>query len=324
MTSGTTSGTSSFNYNRDQIIASAARKIGAIAAGETLSSGAVQDFADQLNIMVKGWDASGLHIWTEEEATLFTQPNQFSYTIGGTTTDNAALTSYTATTLQNSALAGATSVSVVSATGFTAAFFVGIVLNSGSIFWTTQSGAASGSSIPLTAPLSGAANGGNAVYTYQTQITRPLRVVSGRRFAFNGQLDTQMTAYSRIDYRNQPNKTANGTITQYFYDPRGGANNQGMIWLWPNPPDVTSAFKFTWWRAIQDFDTPGNIADLPVEWIDPLVWNLAAEMAIEYDCPPQRLQMIQQQAASTLERVAGWDREPESYLFGFDTDQTGP
>src|SRR5215472_11234328 len=101
-----TSGTYSFNYNRDQIIASAARKLGAIAAGEALSSGANNDFADQLNIMVKNWDASGIHIWTEEEATLFLQPNQIAYTLGGSTTDNAAwvpagspAAAYTATTL---------------------------------------------------------------------------------------------------------------------------------------------------------------------------------------------------------------------------------
>jgi len=46
-------------------------------------------------------------------------------------------------------------------------------------------------------------------------------------------------------------------------------------------------------------------------------------MAPEYDCPPQRYQMIQGQAASSLDTVQGWDREPESYLFGYNADQTG-
>ena len=86
----TTSGTASFSYGRDQIIKSAARKIGAIASGETPDAQTIQDFSDQLNIMVKAWNASGIHIWTEEEATLFLQPNQVSYVLGGTTTDQAA------------------------------------------------------------------------------------------------------------------------------------------------------------------------------------------------------------------------------------------
>ena len=320
----TTSGTSSFNFNRDQIINAAGRKIGAIASGETLNASAISDFSDQLNSMVKALNATGLHIWTEEEATLFLQPNQISYVLGGSTTDNAALTSYTATTLANAANTSDTTLTLASATGFTASYYVGVVLNSGSIFWTTQSGAASGANITLILGMSGPAAAGNAVYTYQAQITRPLRVVSGRRFAFSGQLDTQMTAFSRIDYRNQPNKTTSGTITQYFYDPRGGAQNQGVMWVWPAPPDVTSALKFTWWREIQDFDTPGNTPDLPQEWLDFLVWGLAEKMAIEYDCPPQRYQLIKDQAAGALDLVSGFDREPESYLFGFNTDQTGP
>lgn len=319
----TTSGSSNFNFNRNQIISSAARKIGAIAAGETLGADAIQDFSDQLNINVKALDASGLHIWTETEATLFLQPNQIQYTLGGSTTDHCT-ESYTATTLSAAAASGATSISVSSASGFAASYNVGVVLNSGSIFWTTESGTPSGTTITLASGLSGAAASGNAVYVYQTSILRPLRVVSGRRFAFQGSLDTPMIQMARIDYRNLPNKTSTGTITNFFYDPRGGANDQGVMWVWPAPPDVTSALKFTWWRPIQDFDTGANTPDLPNEWIDALIWNLAYKMAPEYDCPPTRYAMIKEQAAQSLDLVAGWDREPESYLFGYNADQTGP
>lgn len=323
MTTPTTSGTYTFNYNLNQIVRAAARKIGAIAAGEVLSSQAIQDFTDSLNIQVKAWDATGLHIWTEEEAILFLQPNQYSYTLGGTTTDNAAWTTYNSTTLLAAAASGATSISVSSTTGFAASYYVGVVTNAGNISWSQESGAPSGSAITLSTGLSGMANAGNAVYVYQTQIVRPLRVVSGRRFAFNGSIDTPMIQMSRVDYRNQPNKTAPGTVTQFFYDPRGGASNQGVMWLWPAPSDVMSCFKFTFWRPIQDFAIGANIPDLPNEWINALIWNLAYIMAPEYDCPPQRYQMIQGQAASSLDTVQGWDREPESYLFGYNADQTG-
>lgn len=319
-----TSGTSSFNFTRDQIITSAARKVGAIAAGEVLSSGAVSDFADQLNLMVKGWDASGLHIWTEEEATLFLQPNQIQYTVGGSTTDQAALTTFTATTLSAAAAQGATSINVVSATGFAANTFVGVVLNSGSIFWTTESGAPSGTAITLATGLTGAAAAGAAVYVYTSQITRPLRIVGARRYTFIGALETPMILMSRIDYRNLPNKTSPGTVTQLFYDPRGGANNQGQIFVWPAPPDATSAVKFTWWRMIQDFTSPANNPDLPNEWLNALIYNLAYQMAPEYDVPELRFNRLEKLAAGSLDLVMGWDREPESYLFGFNTDQTGP
>ena len=96
------------------------------------------------------------------------------------------------------------------------------------------------------------------------------------------------------------------------------------MWLWPAPADATSAFKFTWWRQIQDFSSQSNTPDLPQEWLDFLIWGLAEKMAPECDCPPARYQMIQQQASAAFEIVSGFDREPESYLFGVDMDQTGP
>jgi len=316
----TTSGTSSFSYNRDQIIKMAYRKLGVINASETPAPQMVQDASDALNLWVKALNATGLHIWTEEEAILFLQPGQVSYSLGGTTTDNCT-GSYSATTLSTSAASGSSSVAVASTTGFATGYYVGVVLDSGIIFWTTQNGAVSGSSIPLTATLTGAASSGNAVYVYQTQIIRPLRVVSTRRYNFASAIDTQMIQMSRIDYRNQPNKTATGVPTMSFYDPRGGANTQGTMSVWPAPSDVTNAIKMTWWRPVQDFTSAANTPDLPQEWGLCLVWNLAKEMGPEFDVTPTRWAMIKEMAAGHLDNVSGWDREPESYLFGQDNSQ---
>lgn len=313
----TTSGTSTFNFNRDQIIKSAARKIGAIASGETPDAQTVSDFSDQLNTMVKSWASTGIHIWTETEATLFLQPGQVAYSLGSGSSDHCAET-YTATTLASAASAGAVSISVSSATGFATTYNIGVVLDSGSIFWTTQNGAAVGTTIPLTGGLSGAAAAGNAVYVYAVNIIRPLRVVSTRRYNFASAIDTQVIPMSRIDYRNQPNKVASGVPTQTFYDPRGGANATGVLYVWPAPSDATNAIKLTWWRPLQDFTSAATNPDLPQEWLDALVWALALKMAPEYDCSPQRYEMIKDQAASALDMVMGFDREPESYFFGAD------
>jgi hypothetical protein len=319
----TTSGTTTFNMNCNQIARSSLRKIGAIAAGETPDDQTVQDCIQQLNMLVKSLNATGLHIWTETEATLFLQPNQVSYTLGGTTTDHAT-ESYTATTLSSAAASGATTINVTSATGFGSGYQVGVVVDDGTISWSLQSGAASGTTITLATALTDAASSGANVYVYQTGIVRPLRVVSGRRYNIASAIDTIMLALSRIDYRNLPNKTNTGTITQFFYDPKGGANTQGVFSVWPAPPDVTNTVKFTWWRPVQDFDASADTPDLPQEWLDTLVWNLAYKMAPEYDCPPPRYSMLKEQAALSLDLVMGWDREPESYLFGFNADQTSP
>ena len=314
----TTSGTSTFNATRDQIITAALRKLQAIGQNETPSATLIQNCAFQLNSLVKSLNATGLHIWTEEEATVFLQPGQVAYTLGGTTTDNAT-GSYVATTLSASAALGATSITVTSPTGFGAGYYVGVVLSSGAISWSTQSGAASGSTITLAAGLTGAASANAPVYVYQTQIGRPLRVVGARRYNFSSAIDTTMgDPMSRLDYRNLPNKTNTGVPTRYFYDPRGGASSQGIFYVWPAPSDATNAAKMTWWRPIQDFTAPGNNPDLPVEWIDALVWNLARKLWAEFPISQALLENIKEEAAASLENVADWDREPESYLFGFD------
>lgn len=317
----TTSGTSTFNLNRDQIIRAALRKIGAIASGETPDAQTVQDCADQLNSMVKSFAATGLHIWTEAEAILFLQASQTVYTLGTGSADNAT-ESYTATTLASSAASGALAIAVASVTGVATAYNIGVVQDSGVIFWTTVNGAPSGTTVTLTGALTGSASAGNAVYVYQTQIIRPLRVIAARRYQFLSQIDTQMMALSRIDYRNMPNKKSTGVITQWFYDPKGGANASGTMHVWPAPSDVTSALKFTWWRPLQDFNTAANNPDIPQEWLDALVWNLAYRMAPEYQCPGAVYAMVKEQAAMTLQNAMGFDREPESYFFGFNADQT--
>jgi hypothetical protein len=238
--------------------------------------------------------------------------------LGSGTTDHAT-ENYTATTL--AATASGANIVVSSTTGFGANYNIGIILDSGSIFWTTQNGAASGTSVALTGSLTGTASSGNAVYVYQTDIIRPLRVVSTRRYNFASAIDTQMIQMSRIDYRNQPNKSTLGVPTMTFYDPRGGANTQGSMAVWPAPSDATNAIKMTWWRPVQDFTSSANTPDLPTEWGLCLIWNLAKEMGPEFDITPNRWAMIKEMAAGHLDNVSGWDREPESYLFGQDLSQ---
>lgn len=78
----TTSGTATFGRNRDQLIASALRKINAFESGETPDDQSVQDAAEALNAMLKHWQASGIHIWRMAEGTITLVANQVSYTLG--------------------------------------------------------------------------------------------------------------------------------------------------------------------------------------------------------------------------------------------------
>ena len=73
----TTSGTSTFNPAITFIITSLYRKFGAVAEDETPTAGMFNDALFSMNAMVKGWMATGIHVWTVEEMILFFQQGQY-------------------------------------------------------------------------------------------------------------------------------------------------------------------------------------------------------------------------------------------------------
>lgn len=315
----TTSGSYDFNYNRDQIIRAAGRKVGAFQSGEIPDAQTVQDFSDALNMLVKSWEGQGIHIWTETEATLFLQPGQLQYSLGPGSADNATV-SYVATTIAVNANIGQSVITVASTAGMVVGDFIGLVLDKGTTQWTKLTVIA-GNNVTILNPLTDTSAAGNAVYDYTTKIQRPLRIPFGRRYNFLSAIDTPLFLYSRKDYRDLPNKTSTGTPTVFFYDAQ---LVQGQFFIWPVPTAPTDAIKFTWYRPIQDFDTSGDTPDLPQEWLSALVFNLAVEMAPEYGMPAEQFGYLAQQAIAKLENMYGWDREYEPTNFGIAFDQMGP
>ena len=323
MTTSAIASVNNFNLTRDKICKKALIKVGAIQANETPSDDLIEDTADSLNAMITQWDAIGIHVWTQQEAMLFTQPLQNLYYMGPGSTDNfAQQTSWFSTTLSTTAIAGATSISVASIANFSAGGNIGIVLNSKVIFWTTVSGAPTGTTINLTAPIpsGNVANESNSVYFYQTPLTRALRVPAARRYLFSSTIETPMIRMSRKDYMDLPNKNSTGVPTQYFYDPN--IYPLGWFYIWPTPIDATNGIRFTWYRPIYTFNLPSDTPDLPNEWISTLIFNLAVEIGPDYGVPDNVFAKIKLMADQKLDQLTGWDREPESVYMGMDFDQT--
>lgn len=323
------SGTATFNRTADKFILRALRQVGAIEAGETPSADMVSEALEAFNAMVKEWGAIGIHLWTEEEAILFLQPNQAQYALGPLTNGNPSpdicvgSNSWSQSTLTATAATGAGTVSLVSAAGISTTDGIGIGLDTGAIYWTTVNGAPAGNVVTLTAPLPSQATIGNPSFSYVagSQIIRPLRIPAGRRIFLQSLIETPITRLSRSEYMDLPNKTgAPGIVTQFFYAPVLG---QGLFYAWPAPVDATSAVRFTWYRPLYDFDNLSNLPDFPQEWINTLTWNLAQELGPEYDVPDAKWTKIVAMASNTLQRVQGWDREPESIYFGQSYDPSG-
>ena len=88
-----------------------------------------------------------------------------------------------------------------------------------------------------------------------------------------------------------------------------------MLYLWPEPDNVTTYIKGTMRRSIYDMDASTNDFDLPQEWFGAIRDNLALELAVEYDIPQGKLQVIASKAARSRSILENFDAEPTSVFF---------
>lgn len=327
----TSSNAYTFSATVPQIITAAYRKIGVLAEDETPTAGMLADAQLAFNSMLKEWAASGIHIWTTQEAVLFLQQDQYRYLLGTGTTPSPPsyccdAFSYSLSQATQSSAGGTNTVTLATVVGFASGNQIGVVLDSGFTQWTTINGAPSGNVVTLATPLLGSASVNNFVFTFPQSATiqSPLRVPFARRIAWQGLIETPMTRLSRQEYMDYPNKVNPGTPTQFFYVPEliNGVP-QGQFYVYLNPQNSNSGARFTYMRPLQDITTnPAQTGDFPIEWINACIWNLAREMAPEFTLPAQLWAIIKEQADEKLEMVRGWDREPEAINFSFDYDQT--
>ena len=305
-----TSGSTNFAVTRTQILRAAALKIHAIDGNETMGSDMESDFNIALNAMVKRWSAKGIRVWAVREATLFPAVDQIKYALATGGADHATETYY-ATTLSAAEAASQTTLSVTSTTNMTVADNIGIVLDSGVLFWTTISSKTS-TTVTVATGITTAAASGNAVFNYTTKMVRPLKIVDVRRYNIAAATDTPINITARLDYQAIPDKTATGNLNQIFYDPQ---LSTGYLYLWQPQSTITDLLKFTWHKPIEDFDAAGDNPDLPQEWVDTLIFNLAVVMAPEFDVGMDKFNQVRSLAAEFLDDVSGFDREAESIFF---------
>lgn len=154
--------------------------------------------------------------------------------------------------------------------------------------------------------------GGQAAYALDP---KPGRVLSVRRQTQN--IDVPMNEMARDTYFNQPTKTSSAsTPVSWYYDPQAFT---GTLYLWPAPSVQTATnttVNMTYLRRIQDMDASGDDLDMPQEWLQAVVWNLANELETEYPVNDGRLAgKIERKAAQLLGALEAWDTEPASIYF---------
>lgn len=83
-----TSGTSVYTQNRNEVITGALRKLAVLASGATPSANQIADANAALNAMVKAFHADGMPLWKIKEYTFQTVAGTDTYTIGPSQTFN--------------------------------------------------------------------------------------------------------------------------------------------------------------------------------------------------------------------------------------------
>lgn len=77
-----TSGTTVFQLNRDQVISAALRKLGVLPSGGSPSASQLSDGAQALNAMIKGFQADGMPVWAMRRIMFAPTAGQSQYMIG--------------------------------------------------------------------------------------------------------------------------------------------------------------------------------------------------------------------------------------------------
>lgn len=146
-----------------------------------------------------------------------------------------------------------------------------------------------------------------------TLTPKPMRVLEARRKVTASGIETPLTEWARSTYTEQPNKATESIPTAFYYDPQ---LTTGTLYLWPTPSTATAAamtVELTYLRRIEDFDASNNDADLPQEWLQAIVWNLASELETEYPVNDPRLAMkIDAKAMDLKANLQAFDTEPAS------------
>lgn len=132
---------------------------------------------------------------------------------------------------------------------------------------------------------------------------RPYRIIEARYRDANGR-DLPMHELTRSEYYDLPIKTTPGTPTQWYYDPQVST---GTLYVWPvMAAPTTETIQFTYQRVFEDIDNPANDLDIPQEWTEMVVYNLADLLLDVYGKDNPR---ITQRAAMLMRNAKDMDRE---------------
>lgn len=301
---------SDFELTRNEMIQTAYEDLGILGEGQTLSSDRMAFGVKKFQAMLKTYQEHGLHLWAEEECYIFLDKAVSNYYLGNRASSPAKACyreDAVITTLTTTAATSATSLTVGTTTGMTVADYIGLVLDTGYIYWTTIATIPTSTTLTLTVGLPSQVSSQKNVYTFTTLIGKPMRMYSVRRVDSSSVLP--MYPATHDEYFDIPFKDNQGTPSQWYYQPR---KTFGQLHLWQVPNTAQMYLEATIDRPLDDVDTLTDIPDFPNEWIEALTYQLAIRLAPRYGKEAKAAALIIPQGMALLEQALSWDSESGS------------
>lgn len=302
----TTSGSVSFTMTALQVVEKAFAKIGVKEAEQALEAHEYQDGQDALNLMIKAWGAQGLHLWTKDEGIVFLDVGKTDYLLGASGDEACQFDDFIGTTTTTNQVTTDTIIPVVDTSGMVAGDKIGIQLDDKTRHWSTIATVDSAVQVTIDTGLASDSISGSTVFTFTNLIQRPKRILSFRRKTFSDDNEIPVITWSRDQYFNQVNKISQGTVVNCYYSPQ---LTDGRLYVWQTASSVNDFVRFTFERPLEDILLTENTLDFPTEWLEAIIYNLAARLADDYDAPPFKVQSVTAKAVQFLDDLLGWDEE---------------
>lgn len=296
------SGNTKFEQTRNEIVEAALAKCRVGAFGEDLSAENMAYGSRELNSIIKFWQTQGFHIWKLPEAILFLEKGKDTYKLG---TDEVHCTSELKEThLKFKAYQGQTEVYLKDLPEV--GDKIGFKLCSDEIFFTTVAGIENGvvvlsDALPKDTHFK--------VFYYTNNISKPLKILQARR-EYDGTVIPmnfleQEQFFKLVDYKEL------GTPLNYTYMPK---IDHGELKIWHAPDNGHTVMKFIYEQEFDVFDVSKNTPDIPSEWIEPLTWELAYRLSVNYGLDINEREWLKVQAKETLEQAKRFDQETGSFF----------
>ena len=204
-----------------------------------------------------------------------------------------------------------TSISVDAATAGNVRFgvagdFIGIELDDGTLQWTNIRTSPLTTTMSIVGTLTDDVAVDNHVYTYSEKTQRPYEIIEFRRIGEAGN-EIPVEIMSRESYMALNDKDSAGVINQVYYDPQ---LTNGQLRIWQVSDNVKNTAKMTIKYPFEIYDASTDTSNLPPNAFKALKYNLAIELAPEYEEDPSPY--VFATARDTKERLVGFDMEDTS------------